>query len=148
MWLIFGLLGLLATYVLQHWLNVYGWFQGEFTPYSDRWNDVPNLAPWQFEVNKFFRYLLNDLFSIALLFGYFGRTDFVRVAFGVLGIGVLVLLPVYFGLVAWRPEGYSNLISHLHRVIMNPVLMMLLFPAFLVHERRELLGSAENHTKQ
>lgn len=137
-WLLFGLVGLAGTYTLQHWLNPYDWVvSGLFIDYSDRWSDIPNLKPGQFVVNKTFRYLLNDLFSIAFLYGWFGRKDFTRLAFAVMGVGLLVLLPLYFGLVSLRPEGWSNLISHLHRIVMNPVFMMLLFPAFLVYERNE-----------
>ena len=49
-----------------------------------------------------------------------------------MGFGLIVLLPfIYLSAV----PGYSSMVSHLHRLVLNPVLMMLLIPA-LWHQRR------------
>ncbi|MDZ7846825.1 MAG: hypothetical protein U5L96_08670 [Owenweeksia sp.] len=49
--------------------------------------------------------------------------------------GLFVLLPIYLYLYLQQPAGFSSMLSHLHRVVMNPVLMMLLIPAFAAQRR-------------
>ena len=91
-------------------------------------------------VNKAGRYILNDLFSISLIYGIFAEKKYARFAFLVMLFGLFVLLPIYLFLYLTQPEGFSSMISHLHRVVMNPVLMMLLIPAFYFQQRT---GSAK-----
>jgi exosortase F-associated protein len=84
---------------------------------------------------KVLRYLLNDLFAICMIHGLFRDKSFTRFSFLVMGFGLVVLLPLYFFLYLSAVPGYSSMISHLHRLVLNPVLMMLLIPA-LWHQRR------------
>lgn len=128
-YLVLGSIGLVLTYVFQYQLNIYGWIQGDFESWQDNyeyWNDIP---PLQFIINKTFRYLLNDGFSILLIHGLFNDKKFTQFAIWVMAFGLLVLMPAYFLLFLYPPQGYSSMISHLHRIVMNPVLMMLLIAA-------------------
>ena len=81
------------------------------------------------------RYLLNDLFAISIIHGLFRDKSITRFSFLVMGFGLVVLLPLYFFLYLSDVPGYNSMISHLHRLVLNPVLIMLLIPA-LWHQRR------------
>jgi exosortase F-associated protein len=138
LWIASGSLGLLAAYLFQEHLNVYNAFFGTGSwkmPYHG--TDYYKGPAIEFIVNKSFRYVLNDAFAIALIHGIFNEARYTRFALGVFGFGMFVLLPVYFTLYLNRPEGFSSMLSHLHRLVFNPVLMMLLIPAFWNQRRRE-----------
>ncbi|HBF20161.1 MAG: exosortase F system-associated protein [Owenweeksia sp.] len=130
-YLLLGGVGLILVYVFQAYLDAYSIFF-QFKPpevlnYSSDYKDVD---PFSYSVNKLVRYLLNDLFAIAIIYGLFGERIYVRFAFYVMLFGLVVLLPLYLWLFFQHPDGYSSMLSHLHRVVLNPVLMMLLIPAF------------------
>ncbi len=130
-------LGLVLVYVLQHYLDFYSLLQFKSPEYLEYHTDYANHNFWQFTVNKVGRYLLNDGLSILLIYGIFGRMDYVKFSVYVLLFGLFILLPIYIGIYFAQIEGMSSMVSHLHRVVMNPVLMMLLIPAFYLQSRTE-----------
>lgn len=132
-----GIVGLGITYTLQSWNNPYAWLQGEFTQWKDTWETLRYAPKSQIIINKAFRYLLNDFFSILLIHGLFQKKLYTQFAIWVLVFGLFVLLPSYLAMVFYAPSGYSSMISHFHRIIMNPVLMMLLIPYFFMLEKTE-----------
>lgn len=141
--LVGGLTGLVAVYVLQDFLNFYAvFFRGQWPPpplhYGISYQDLEALP---FAVNKIMRYLVNDLLSIAVIYAIFGQRSYVRFAMYVLLFGLVVLVPLYIYLYLQQPAGFSSMLSHLHRLVMNPVLMLLLIPAFLYQRRMQ---NAEN----
>jgi len=91
-------------------------------------------SPWAFVVNKVFRFLLNDLLTIALIQALFMRRNYTYFAFGVMLFSLLVLLPTFFlgNALSW-PESITAM---LHRLTMNPVLLMLLIPAFYFQSKK------------
>lgn len=136
LYLIMGFLGLFLIYLFQDYLDFYAilfeFKAPENLGYASEFKDVEVLP---FVVNKTFRYLLNDLFAIAIIYAIFEEKKYVRFAFYVLLFGLLVLLPTYIVVYLLQPEGFSSMLGHLHRVVMNPVLMMLLIPAFFYQRR-------------
>jgi exosortase F-associated protein len=83
-----------------------------------------------FAVNKSIRFILNDLFAIGLIFGLFGNRQFVSFAFLVQLAGMIVFLVPYLIIKYHLPSYNGPLINFLHRIIINPVFMLLLIPAF------------------
>jgi len=86
---------------------------------------------WEFSLNKFIRFLLNDLAAILLIYGIFYEKKYVTLSMYVLGFGFLFILLPYLFLVNKFPEYNGPLYSHLHRLIMNPILLLLLIPVLL-----------------
>lgn len=122
--------GLFSVYFFQDYLDFYSLLQGEPLQRSEIRSEYQNLNPLAFVVNKVIRYLLNDLFAMAIIYGLFFEIKYLRFAFWVLLFGLLFLLPSYLFLYLSQPAGFSSMIAHLHRLVLNPVLMMLLIPAF------------------
>lgn len=87
-----------------------------------------------FMVNKTIRLLLNDTACMLLIMVWFPGRAYRTVAAYVFAAELLVILPVYL-LVKLHFEGDSEisspLLSHIHRLIVNPLLMFLLMIAFL-----------------
>jgi len=87
----------------------------------------------QFIFNRTLRFLINDLSVILLIYVIFERTGLVRIAFFVQLFGLFIVLPLYFyfKLTLEGPSEISSpLLSFIHRVVVNPIIMLLLIPAF------------------
>ena len=93
---------------------------------------------FQFIFNKTFRYIINDFSVILLIFVLFENIQLIKIAFLIQLIGLLIVLPLYFYL-KLRFEGTSEisspLLSFIHRVVVNPILMLLLIPAFYYQQQ-------------
>lgn len=128
--IIVGVIGLGLVYLFQNYLDFYSIIFEFRAPGRIDYLHETEVQAFPFIVNKAIRYLLNDLFSIAIIYGLFYERKYARFAVYVMFFGLLVLLPIYLYIFLQQPEGFSSMLSHLHRVVMNPVLMMLLIPAF------------------
>jgi len=132
-----GMGGLFLVYLFQDYLDLYHLLQGQMPEKLNyRVEFAPNLNPWAFSVNKAFRYVLNDIMAITVIYGLFGKRSYVRFAMYVLLVGLLFLVPLYIYLYLAQPVGFSSMLSHLHRIVMNPVLMMLMIPALYFQDRQ------------
>jgi exosortase F-associated protein len=110
------LLGLFATYLLQR-TDVAALFHVEG-------------KALQFIVNKSARFLVNDFFVIGLLYALFHERKYVIFSLWVQLAGLLfILIPFFLLKLVWH-TGNGPLISFLHRLTVNPILLLLLIPAF------------------
>lgn len=86
-----------------------------------------------FIFNKTLRFLINDGACFILIFSLFERKKFLKIAGVVFLIELLILLPIYFVMkYLWEGDSEisSPLLSQLHRLIINPTLMIMLIVAF------------------
>ncbi len=138
----FGGLGLLIVYMFHHYLDFYTvlveWQAPTELEYGMLQYNGPKIP---FIFNKTMRYFVNDLFAICIIYGLFQEKKYTQFSFYVMIFGVLFLHPTYLYLIFEQPKGFSSAISHLHRIIMNPVLMMILIPAFYFQKRQEKLAN-------
>lgn len=126
-----GGIGLVLVYVFQDYLNLYNGLFGDGSwkiPYVGT-DYLDHMSKAEFIVNKIFRYLLNDFFSILIIHGIFLKKSYTRFAILLMAFGLLILLPLYFYFYLASVPGFSSMISHMHRLVLNPVIMMLLIPA-------------------
>lgn len=84
----------------------------------------------RFLLNRTIRFLLNDAFALGLIFSLFYEKKYVIFALYVQIAGVFLFLIPYFVLKLYFPSYNGPLINYLHRLILNPTLLMLLIPAF------------------
>ena len=85
---------------------------------------------WNFITNRSIRFLLNDLLGILLIYALFQERRFVWFALLVQVFGLIFVLAPYFFIRFKYPELNGPLISFLHRLVFNPILVLLLIPAF------------------
>lgn len=83
-------------------------------------------------VSKSLRYLINDIFSIGLIYSFFPERAYLQVAVLIQILGTVFLLVPYFILKLYFNLGNGPLVSFLHRIVLNPILMLLLIPAFFM----------------
>ena len=99
--------------------------------------DLPS-NNFQFIFNRTLRFLINDLSVLLLIYVIFESRGLVKIAFFVQLFGLFVILPLYFyfKLTFEGPSEISSpLLSFIHRIIVNPILMLLLIPAFYYQKR-------------
>lgn len=92
-----------------------------------------------FTVNRIMRILLNDLGMVLIIYAIFLDRDVIKLALIVQMLDLFVLLPLYL-LLKLPAEGVSELsspfLSQFHRIIINPILMILLIPAIYYQRTR------------
>jgi exosortase F-associated protein len=86
-----------------------------------------------FIFNKSVRMIINDLACFALIYVIFKDKKYLQVAFGMFLFELFIVLPFYFFLKLYLEgdsEISSPLLSQIHRLVINPMLMILLIIAF------------------
>lgn len=99
--------------------------------------DIPS-ENTQFIFNRTFRYIVNDLSVILLIYALFQNRTLTQVAFALQLFGLVVILPIYFYFklsLEGPSEISSPLLSFIHRIVVNPILMLLLIPAFYYQQK-------------
>jgi exosortase F-associated protein len=123
-----SVLGLVGVYLFQR-TDVAGIFGA----------DPSNIS--RFIINRTVRFLLNDLFAIGVIYALFVERKYLVFSLWVQLAGVVLFLLPYFILKLNFPSYNGPLINYLHRLILNPTLLLLLIPAF--YYQRGLGGKGE-----
>jgi exosortase F-associated protein len=89
----------------------------------------------RFLINRSIRFLLNDAFMIGLIYALFEERKYVIFALWVQLAGIIFFLIPYFILKVYFPGYNGPMISYLHRLILNPTLLLLLIPAFYYQKK-------------
>lgn len=87
-------------------------------------------AIFRFLINRTIRFLMNDAFAIGLIYALFQERKYVIFSLYVQLAGIVLFLIPYFILKIYFPAYNGPMISFLHRLVLNPTLLMLLIPAF------------------
>lgn len=97
----------------------------------------------QFVINRATRLILNDVACLAIIYAVFRDDKYLKISFWLFLVEVFIVLPAYL-IVKLTLEGptelSSPLLSHVHRLIVNPMLMLLLMAGF-VYQRRQIKRS-------
>ena len=91
----------------------------------------------RFIINKSVRFLVNDVACLALILAIFNKPNYLRLSAWIFLTELLVLLPLYFTLkltLEGDSEISSPLLSQLHRMIVNPLLMIVLMMGFVYQD--------------
>lgn len=92
-----------------------------------------------FIINKTIRLVLNDVACMVLIYAWFKERKYLTLSFYLFLVEVCLLLPIYF-IVKLSLEGDSEisspLLSQIHRLIVNPLLMFLLMVGFIYQRVR------------
>jgi len=80
-------------------------------------------------LNKVLRYLVNDMAALGIIYALFAKPSYVRLGWWIMWFGLGFLLPLYYMGLWLLPPSQHIVLSYLHRLVMNPVLLMLLIPA-------------------
>lgn len=126
-----AILGWVLVYIFQE----FDYSRLEMRPAQYAEGNIPEGESWRFVINKSIRFLLNDLLSLLFIHGLFQKRNYFIVALLVMSFGMLILLPSYLILAIAFKESAFHLLTFLHRITMNPWLMLMLVPAFFYSDR-------------
>lgn len=119
--LVISIVLLLGFYVFQK--NIMGVF------------DTYDLSHDQiFILKKSVRFIINDVLMIGVIYGIFNNLSYIRLAIFVQLLGIVFLLIPYLYIKLYIGGYNGPLISFLHRLVLNPLLMILLIPALYYQE--------------
>lgn len=93
---------------------------------------LPADADMRFIVVKSFRFLVNDFLAIGLIWSLFPTRGHLLAALVVQLFGLIFFLLPYLYLKVGMGLGNGPLVSFLHRLVLNPTLLLLLIPAFWI----------------
>lgn len=97
-----------------------------------------------FIVNKVLRLLLNDAACLLLVYALFQESKYLKIAFFVFLVEITLILPLYLAFklsLEGASELSSPLLSQIHRLIVNPTLMLLLIAGFYYQKmKRKKVG--------
>jgi len=89
----------------------------------------------RFIFNRTIRFLINDGLAILLIYALFYERKYIVFAVWVQVMGTVFVLLPYFILKYYYTSYNGPLISFMHRLILNPTLLLLLIPAFYYQKR-------------
>jgi exosortase F-associated protein len=84
----------------------------------------------RFLFNRTIRFIVNDIFAIGLIYALFPQRKYIIFALWVQLAGIVFILVPYFIMKLYFPSYNGPLLSFLHRLILNPILLLLLIPSF------------------
>ncbi|MGB1268169.1 MAG: exosortase F system-associated membrane protein [Flavobacteriaceae bacterium] len=80
--------------------------------------------------NTFFRYLLNTLISIAILYFSFKKKEIIKFSTVFYCIGFIILITAYTLIVTSLSKDTYQLFFYIRRFLIQPIFILLLLPAF------------------
>ena len=111
-----SLLGLVLVYLFQRDIQTF-------------FNQAFDSKYISFAVARTTRFVINDLLVVLLIYGLFNNRKYVIFALYVQVAGIVLILMPYLT-IKYFTNYNGPLVSYMHRLIVNPLLMLLLIPAF------------------
>lgn len=101
------------------------YFEGEFTK-----NPFPHFDTIKLLTSLVFRYGLNSIFSLGIIYTVFKDSAIVKFASSLYGIIFIVLMISFFGILIFLDSDNAFLLFYVRRFLVQPILILLFLPAF------------------
>ena len=91
---------------------------------------IYNIDIWRLTVDMLFRYSLNSLISLGIIWVFFERKDYLKFSGFFLMLAFMILIVVFVLLLRDDFESGYLLPFYIRRFIIHPIFLLLLLPAF------------------
>ncbi|QXP71226.1 exosortase F system-associated protein [Polaribacter sp. R2A056_3_33] len=91
---------------------------------------IQNIVVWKLVVNMLFRYLINSVISLGIIWVLFERKEYLKFASYFLMIAFVILISVFVILIKNNFESGYLLPFYIRRFIIHPLFLLILLPAF------------------
>lgn len=91
---------------------------------------IPEINTWHLVVDLLFRYTINSLISLGIIWLLFKRKDYLKLSGFFLMVAFMVLIIVFVFLLKDKFESGYLLPFYIRRFIIHPLFLLLLLPAF------------------
>lgn len=96
---------------------------------------LPEFDTFRLLANITLRYVLNSLVSVAILWVLFQKREIIRLSLLLYLILFLILFPLFFFLLYYSEAGEHMVLFYVRRFLIQPLLLLLLIPAFYFQKR-------------
>lgn len=101
---------------------------------------LPKFDLYTLSAHLFFRYTLNTLFSLGIIYTIYRKMDLVKFAAFLYALLFIILIMLFYFVLAFH-EDNKMLLFYVRRFIIQPLFLLLFVPAFYFQER----ASAKNN---
>ncbi|PKP26889.1 MAG: exosortase F system-associated protein [Bacteroidetes bacterium HGW-Bacteroidetes-2] len=96
---------------------------------------VPEVNVFLLLLNTFFRYVLNTMISLTILYVVFKDKDVIKFSSFLYLLALVILLPwMGYLVINASPESNYNLLFYVRRFLIQPIFILFLLPAFYYHK--------------
>ena len=105
---------------------------------SDYYNlPLPEINGLQLLIGLFFRYFLNTLFSLAIIYALFKDVQAVKFASIMYLIFFVILVIVFFFALSFFGEENKMVLFYIRRFLIQPIFLLLFIPAFYYQKQNK-----------
>ena len=134
--IILALLGI-GLYASYHWKDFnFASMIGDWAVMKDE-NGMLRVSKQGFLFNRILRFIWNEVMGLLVITTLFSQKKYINFSIVVFLFGLFILLPTYLLCNDYFPQ--SPLTALLHRTTFNPIIILLLIPAFYYQTKVEAL---------
>jgi len=100
-------------------------------------NSIPEISLGVFFLNIFYRYFLNTIISLAILYLVFNNYRALKFSFKFYAIAFFLLSITLFILLKYNLSNDYKLIFYVRRFLIHPIFLLVLLPAFYYQKLRQ-----------
>jgi exosortase F-associated protein len=105
---------------------------------SDYFNlPLPEIDNLQLFIGLFFRYFLNTLFSLAIIYVIFKDIQAVKFASILYLLFFVILAVIFFYMLSFFGEGHKMTLFYIRRFLIQPIFLLLFLPAFYYQKQNK-----------
>ena len=128
---LFGLLFLVRAYETDLFYDpLILYFQNDYL-----YQTIPEINSWKLIVDMLFRYTLNSVISIGIIYMIFHKKRYVKFAGFLLMMSFMIMIVIFSLLLRTDFESGYLFPFYIRRFIVHPVFLLILLPAFYYHKR-------------
>ncbi len=105
----------------------------EFFKNDYLYKDSPSFETFNLIINTVFRYTLNSIISLSILFVFFKDKSIIKFSAIIYGIAFIVLMLIYLYFVFNPKQETYYIFFNARRFLIQPIILILLLPAFYYH---------------
>ncbi len=98
-------------------------------------NNFPVFTTSKLFLNLFFRYVINMIISLAIIYLFFQKKQLVLFSIKFYGIAFIILATAYFILLKTEFSSGYLLVFYIRRMLIHPIFLLILLPAFYYQKK-------------
>ncbi|MFV0145247.1 exosortase F system-associated protein [Empedobacter falsenii] len=98
------------------------------------YSKFPDLDMAQLNASLMFRYLINTLLTVLIVWFIFWKKNYVKFSIIIMIIGLIVLLPIYNYLISTQFSSGEMVFFYARRFLIQPMFLLILIPCFYYQE--------------
>ena len=129
--ILFGLLFLVRAYEMDLFYDpLILYFQNDYL-----YKTIPEINNWHLAVDMLFRYSINSLVTLGIIYMIFRKKKYVKFAGFTMMTAYMIMIVVFSVLLRTKFESGYLFPFYIRRFIVHPLFLLILLPAFYYHKR-------------